>query len=78
VSGVLVLTEAAPVFQVPPSTVFAIDGTSGCVTSKGADIRVRIVGSKLGKTFVVPGNDDAKLPETVDLPSGGERTCKAK
>lgn len=42
------------VLIVPPSSVILATGTVGCVISGDEQVKVRIVGSELGKTMVVP------------------------
>ncbi|SEG82484.1 hypothetical protein SAMN04489712_11533 [Thermomonospora echinospora] len=66
---------AAPLrtVKVPPSAVFAVDGARGCLQSGRRVIPVRIVGSKLGTTLVLP---DQAVPSTVNLGSSiTARSC---
>lgn len=59
----IVLREPHTVSVVPPSSVYAISGSEGCVESRGAALAVRVVGSQLGQTYVV--FDGAEAPRTV-------------
>ncbi len=54
VHGEYRLAEPLDVLVVPPSSVILAAGTAGCVISGDRQVNVRIVGSELGKTMVVP------------------------
>ncbi|MFI5906503.1 peptidoglycan-binding protein [Dactylosporangium sp. NPDC051541] len=51
--GTFVLSEPIAVVGVPPTAIFGLKGTSGCVsTADGAVVRVSIVSSMLGRALV--------------------------
>ena len=72
VAATLSLAEPTQVSSVPPSTIVDLDGSNGCVESKGNMIPVHVVGSQLGQTFVQ--FDKGKSPQRIRLhPS--QRPC---
>jgi hypothetical protein len=72
-SARIALATALRTVKVPPSAVFAVDGARGCLQSGRQVIPVRIVGSKLGTTLVLP---DRSVPSTVNLGSSiTARSC---
>lgn len=61
-SGTLRLEDPVQVSVVPPSALFGLKNNTGCVVSNDSTIRVTVVGSQLGSTYVkFPG----KFPKTV-------------
>lgn len=76
VSGSVRLAEDIDVFRVPPGALFDESDGTGCLESEGAVFPVRIVGSSLGSTVVLP-QEDVELPEQVDLgPERRSTTCE--
>lgn len=50
-----ILSEPVPVSVLPPSALYGISGSSGCVDERGgAAIVVTVIASQLGRTLVVP------------------------
>ncbi|MCW2289027.1 hypothetical protein EDF60_0036 [Leucobacter luti] len=73
--GQLKLVESSDAWVVPASAVFGVQGNSGCVTNNTKNYSVQIVGSQLGRTFIVPANSDAPLPTSVEPPVGTRGNC---
>jgi peptidoglycan hydrolase-like protein with peptidoglycan-binding domain len=71
-SARITLTTPLKTVKVPPSAVFAIDETKGCLQSGQRVIPVKIVGSKLGTTLVLP---EGATPSAVNL--GASITAKS-
>jgi hypothetical protein len=69
----LVLAEPVPVSVVPPSAVYAVHGTDGCVASRGEPRPVRILGSQLGETLVTFAEGEA--PARVDTSPAKRPPC---
>lgn len=67
-TGSVALTKPVPTVKVPPGALFGVDGDTGCVQSGPTGYPVRIVGSRLGATLVVPAAGTA-APATVNLGS---------
>ncbi|MCT9870475.1 peptidoglycan-binding domain-containing protein [Paenarthrobacter aurescens] len=67
------LTEGVPVLSVPPSALFDVEDSDGCLTSGGVVHRVTVVGSQLGTTFVA-GEGIMHLTE-VDLAPDLAASC---
>ncbi|MBT1172754.1 hypothetical protein JS528_05180 [Bifidobacterium sp. MA2] len=67
------LQHPVTVWDVPPSSIYGLNGTGGCVVSDGKNRHVTIVASELGKTKVtVAGN--GRLGRVLAEPAGS-RTC---
>ncbi|MCL1923226.1 MAG: hypothetical protein FWG15_05150 [Propionibacteriaceae bacterium] len=60
------LVDTATVWMIPPSSISAGSPTLGCVIGDGNPINIRIIGSQLGQSFVVPIEDTAP-PAEVSL-----------
>ncbi|GAA4157361.1 peptidoglycan-binding domain-containing protein [Leifsonia shinshuensis] len=73
IRGTIELSTPVRVGVVPPSAVYAIEGAAGCVATGDAALRVRIVGSQLGQTFVL--FDAEQRPDTVLLSSARRPAC---
>ncbi|MBM7818631.1 peptidoglycan hydrolase-like protein with peptidoglycan-binding domain [Cellulosimicrobium cellulans] len=58
------LAEPLAALRVPPSAVFAVQGTSACIQSDGVARPVTIVGSGLGASLVTV---EGEAPTTVDV-----------
>lgn len=70
------LAEPMKVSVVPPSTLFGTEGANACIANtEGASIHVRIVGSSLGRTYVVPSSEE-KLPLKVLARPKDGRACR--
>lgn len=54
------LTKPLEVVVVPPTALYGMRGSVGCVADGDRSVRVRVVGSELGESFVVP-SQGAKL-----------------
>ena len=67
---------AAPIgiAVVPPSAVFNIIDSKGCVNSGGATLPVTVTGSQLGQTFVT--FDDSKPPTSVQIAPKVKTSCR--
>ncbi|MEU0488109.1 peptidoglycan-binding domain-containing protein [Nocardiopsis sp. NPDC006139] len=66
-TGSVALAEPVDAARVPPGALFAVAGDTGCLRSEGSFHPVRIIGSGVGSTVVVPEEDGADLPADVDL-----------
>lgn len=73
-SAPLRLTTAIAVAPVPPSSLYDLDGTKGCVTVAGEPHAVTVAGSQLGQTFVV--FDTKTTPASVDVTPRGTPPCR--
>ncbi|WP_157696850.1 peptidoglycan-binding domain-containing protein [Leifsonia sp. 21MFCrub1.1] len=69
----ILLATPIDVRVVPPSSVYDIAGSSGCVASGRATYRVRLVGSQLGQSLVDFG--DTHGPHHVDVPPRNRKPC---
>ena len=65
------LAQPITVVSVPAAAVHVKSGDSACVVSDGEAIAVRVVGSQLGETFVMP-QDGKRLGKSVAV--GGNRS----
>ncbi len=65
IAATLSLAEPTQVSSVPPSAIVALNGSNGCVESKGELLHVQVVGSQLGQTFVQ--FDKGKSPHRIQL-----------
>lgn len=70
----IALADPIAVSVVPPSAVYSVQGTDGCVSSNGAPYRVHILGSQLGETLVEFIN--AHTPARVDTPPKQHTSCR--
>ncbi|NEN05378.1 peptidoglycan-binding protein [Diaminobutyricibacter tongyongensis] len=70
----LVLADPIAVSVVPPSAVYDLQGTDGCVASKGVPYRVHILGSQLGETLVEFVK--ALAPARVDVSPERHPSCR--
>lgn len=70
------LELAAPIgiAVVPPSAVFNVIDSKGCVNSGGATLPVTVTGSQLGQTFVT--FDDSKPPTSVQIAPKVKTSCR--
>ncbi|MGH1524518.1 peptidoglycan-binding domain-containing protein [Leifsonia sp. L25] len=73
IRGTLELATPVRVGVVPPSAVYAIKGSAGCVAAGDTALRVTIVGSQLGQTFVL--FDAEQRPDTVLISDARRPTC---
>jgi hypothetical protein len=48
------LAEPVELYQVPPQSIYAVNGSQGCVLDDGQPVAVQIISSSLGKTGVSP------------------------
>lgn len=60
------LTQPVPVVGVPPSALYAMTGSSGCVLADGSATRVEVVASELGQSLVTA----EVLPRQVQVDPG--------
>jgi hypothetical protein len=60
------LAEPLEVVAVPPSALYGLDGGEGCVVDESGPLRVQVVASQLGETFV----SGAQLPKRVVVDPG--------
>ena len=74
VSGQIALATPRATNSIPPSAVVGIDGVQGCVVSGGRALRVTIIGSQLGQTFVDFAASTPQ-PRTVDVSPSESTTC---
>lgn len=75
--AVFALTPPTTAWAVPASTVYEVAGNTGCITSQGESLAVSIVGSSLGKTFVLPVEEAAVIPSSIDAPGPKPPSCVA-
>ena len=66
--GTIQLVTPLTVVAVPPTAVFAIDGSSGCLEVAGVGVPVTIVGSSLGVSLVT--TSDGSVPTQVGIGAG--------
>jgi peptidoglycan hydrolase-like protein with peptidoglycan-binding domain len=66
------LGESLTVVPVPAAALYGVSGSDGCVEDAGGPVRVRIVASQLGQTYVV--GDPMPSAVAVPAPEGAE-TC---
>jgi peptidoglycan hydrolase-like protein with peptidoglycan-binding domain len=69
----LALADPVAVSVVPPNALYNVNGTAGCVSSKGVGYRVRILGSRLGETLI--DFDRPQIPTHVDTPAIRASSC---
>ncbi|MFT3797089.1 hypothetical protein [Microbacterium sp.] len=63
-TGTLALASPIDAFAVPPSALSDVVGNDGCVWGSGGGIRVRILSSSLGLTYIAFA-DDQEVPSSV-------------
>ncbi|MGW9022598.1 hypothetical protein ACWGOE_14065, partial [Leucobacter chromiiresistens] len=63
-----VLRSPIQAWSVPAATVFDVSDGGGCVTDHSEIVPVKIVGSSLGATYVVPVEGATSLPANVVVP----------
>jgi len=68
-TGSVALAEHMDASRVPPGALFGVSGDTGCLRSGSSLYAVRILGSGVGSSVVVPEEDGAGLPDSVDLGS---------
>lgn len=74
-TGQYVLTEPLTVSVVPPSSIVAMNGMTGCVLADGVPRQVTVVSSQLGQSLVeFPGGVDP--PQAVALNPPKALTCQ--
>lgn len=66
-TGSTALAEPVDASRVPPGALFAVSGDTGCLRSAGTVHPVRVIGSGVGNAVVVPREEGAALPDSVDL-----------
>ena len=71
--GTLALASPVDVGIVPPAAVHSIQGNEGCVAAGQKALRVTIVGSQLGQTFVL--FEGGGRPDTVQLSESRRPSC---
>ncbi|MBF4461798.1 MULTISPECIES: peptidoglycan-binding domain-containing protein [unclassified Rathayibacter] len=71
----LELASPLETWAVPPGAVFALNNARGCVSSNGESLVVDVVGSELGKTYVLFPNSE--VPQSVDVLADPPSTCQA-
>ncbi|WP_336659619.1 hypothetical protein [Leucobacter sp. USHLN153] len=75
--GELALKSSKSAWAVPASTVYEAVEDVGCVAFTGGTITVRIVGSRLGKTYVLPAQEAEEMPARVHAPGQQPESCSA-
>lgn len=73
VDASLELASPVETWAIPPGAIFALKGNRGCTSSEGSNFAVEIVGSELGKSFVVFPHSAA--PDSVDAAPEGAGAC---
>lgn len=73
ISGTVAFSKPLVVGVVPPSAVRLITGGAGCVATEEGPVPVTIVGSQLGQTFVLFGDD--QKPASVLLSRPERSAC---
>jgi len=73
-SGQIALAASRATNAVPPSAIIGIDGAHGCVVADGRAVRVTIMGSQLGQTFVEFASATPQ-PRTVDVSPSESTSC---
>lgn len=69
----LELASPLETWAVPPGAIFALKDNRGCTSSEGSKFAVEVVGSELGKSFVV--FPDSEVPDSVDAVPDGSGAC---
>lgn len=69
----ILLADPITVSVVPPSAVYDVQGTDGCVSSKGVGYHVHILGSQLGETLI--NFAEGQTPKHVDTPANRSPSC---
>lgn len=73
ITGEFALAQPIRIGVVPPTAVYGITGSTGCVSQNGEAVKVTIVGSQLGETYIhLPSG---KTPKTVDLSDAERQSC---
>jgi peptidoglycan hydrolase-like protein with peptidoglycan-binding domain len=70
----LLLAHPIQISSVPPSAIFGIKGTQGCVRAQETVFHVNVVGSQLGQAFVDFGG--SRPPKKVDLHPKAGAQCR--
>lgn len=73
-NGTWRLAEPVTVWVVPPGAIVGLRGAEGCVSSGGVTHPVRVVGSELGQSFVVPSDTTLDIA-TVDIAPADSTPC---
>jgi peptidoglycan hydrolase-like protein with peptidoglycan-binding domain len=73
-TATLELADAIEVVGLPPSSIYSLENSSGCVVSKSGPLRVEVIASQLGQTFVT--FPDAAIPESVRLDRRSGPECR--
>jgi len=73
--GKLELDTAIKAWVVPPSALGAISGRDACVSAEGKPVSVKIVGSELGKSYVV-FSDTSTQPVLLDVKPPKSLKCR--
>lgn len=60
------LRESTRVTVVPPGALFGLSGSVGCIAHEGAVIPVRVLGSQLGQTYILPETEVAGVDLNVE------------
>lgn len=74
-TGSVALLDPIQVASIPPSSVYDLDGSNGCVLSTKLALPARIVGSQLGQSFVVFGDNEAPASVAVQ-PNEDAPACR--
>lgn len=73
-SASYVLAEPVDALVVPPAALYQFDGTAACLASEPAPVAVQVVGSELGRSFVVAEGETT--PETALLTPNEDASCR--
>lgn len=73
-TGELALRAPIAIGIVPPSAVYSVTDSQGCISSSGTGYPVTIVGSQLGQTSIVI--DSGPLLKTVDVSKKAQPPCR--
>lgn len=75
IAGTVSLSTPTRIAVVPPGSVYALDGTDGCVIGDGRPTAIRVVGSQLGQTFVT-FTEAGEPPAEVALHPDEDASCR--
>ncbi|PJJ63665.1 peptidoglycan-binding domain-containing protein [Compostimonas suwonensis] len=72
-AATFVLQTPVLVAALPPSSIYGVEGSEGCVRGDAVGVPVRIVGSQLGQSFVL---FEGHVPKRVDVVPTGVPACR--
>ncbi|MGN7798390.1 peptidoglycan-binding domain-containing protein [Leifsonia sp. 22587] len=73
-TGVVRLKVSTDAYSLPPSSIYSVIDSTGCVESAQGVLEVKILGSSLGQTFVAPLHAQHLGP--INIQPRGTRECR--